>query len=56
MLVGFGGVAYQGLDYGSVDMVMTRHRIRKKHWRQVLLQVRIAENEALKHLNGKMHE
>jgi hypothetical protein len=51
LVVGWGGVAYQGLDYGSVDMVMTRYRIRKKHWRQVLTQVRIAEHEAMKIFN-----
>lgn len=56
LVVGWGGVMYQGLDYGSVDMVMNRHRIRRKHWRRVLAQVRIAEDEALKHLNEKLND
>lgn len=51
VLMGVGVAAYQGLDYGSLETVMRLHGVPRKEQRQVFSQVRILEDEALKHLN-----
>ena len=53
VLMGMGAALYQGLDYGSLETVIRIHQIPRNQQRQVFDQVRILEDEALKHLNTK---
>ena len=51
LIVGMGFARYQGLDYGSVETAMRMHGIPRKDQRRVFGEIRILEDEALKHLN-----
>lgn len=51
VITGLNFARYQGLDYGSVETAIRLHGIPPEDQRQVFAQVRILEDEALKHLN-----
>ncbi|CAN5439389.1 hypothetical protein BH10PSE18_BH10PSE18_19080 [soil metagenome] len=50
--VGAGGVWYQGLDMGAVDVAMRRLDVAREDQREVFLQLQIMEEEAAKVLNN----
>lgn len=53
ILVGMGGVRYQGLDYGGVESVMRFQGIKGKDRREIFSQLQVLEEEALKVINEK---
>ncbi len=51
LITGLNFARFQGLDYGSVETAIRLIGIPKKDRRRVFAEVRILEDEALKHLN-----
>jgi hypothetical protein len=53
ILVGLGGMRYQGLDYIGVESVMRFKGIKDEDREEVFAHLQVLEEEALKVINGK---